>query len=113
MNTNFHLGIQLLAMVPHPVKAVVLLFPISKEYEEKRKEEDAKIAKDGQPAIDPTILWIKQTVRPCLQLEISCTHAFYRLEMPAGPWVSFMLWRMCVSSLSTSMPQLMPVYSQT
>ena len=52
----------MLAMVPHPVKAVVLLFPISKEYEEKRKEEDAKIAKDGQPAIDPTILWIKQTV---------------------------------------------------
>lgn len=49
-------------MVPQPVKAVVLLFPISKEYEEKRKAEDAKIAKEGQNPIDPTIIWIKQTV---------------------------------------------------
>lgn len=50
-------------MVPQPVKAVVLLFPISEAYEKARKEEDAKIAKDGQHPIDPTILWIKQTVR--------------------------------------------------
>ena len=50
-------------MVPQPVKAVVLLFPISKEYEEKRKAEDARIAKEGQHPIDNTIVWIKQTVR--------------------------------------------------
>lgn len=50
-------------MVPKPVKAVVLLFPISEAYEKKRKEEDARIAKEGQHPIDPTILWIKQTVR--------------------------------------------------
>ncbi|KAI0343185.1 peptidase C12 ubiquitin carboxyl-terminal hydrolase 1 [Trametopsis cervina] len=53
---------ELLAMVPQPVKAVVLLFPIGEEYEKKRKEEDAKIAKEGQFPLDPTILWIKQTI---------------------------------------------------
>ncbi|KAI0791638.1 hypothetical protein BC629DRAFT_1511155 [Irpex lacteus] len=53
---------ELLQMVPQPVKAVVLLFPISEAYEKARKEEDAKIAKDGQHPIDPTILWIKQTI---------------------------------------------------
>ncbi|KAI0704355.1 hypothetical protein BC835DRAFT_1403969 [Cytidiella melzeri] len=53
---------ELLAMVPRPAKAVVLLFPISEAYEKQRKEEDAKIAKDGQHPVDPTILWIKQTI---------------------------------------------------
>ena len=55
--------VQLLAMVPQPVKAVVLLFPISKEYEAKRKAEDERIAREGQHPVDPTIIWIKQTVR--------------------------------------------------
>lgn len=55
--------LQLLSMVSQPVKAVVLLFPISAVLESKRLGEDAKIAKDGQPPIDPTVFWIKQTVR--------------------------------------------------
>ncbi|KIP09982.1 hypothetical protein PHLGIDRAFT_28678 [Phlebiopsis gigantea 11061_1 CR5-6] len=54
---------ELLAMVPQPVKAVVLLFPISKPYEEKRKAEDERIAKEGQHPIDNTILWIRQTIQ--------------------------------------------------
>ncbi|KAH0582649.1 hypothetical protein H2248_010571 [Termitomyces sp. 'cryptogamus'] len=49
-------------MVPQPVKAVVLLFPISEALENKRKEEDEKIKNAGQPHLDPTILWIKQTI---------------------------------------------------
>ena len=57
-------------MVPQPVKAVVLLFPITKEYEAKRKEEDKKIAKEGQHPIDPTLVWIKQTVRGAVLLEM-------------------------------------------
>ncbi|KAK7030738.1 ubiquitin carboxyl-terminal hydrolase [Favolaschia claudopus] len=52
----------LLAMVPQPVKAVVLLFPISKESEARRTKEDSEIATNGQPELDPTILWIKQTI---------------------------------------------------
>jgi len=49
-------------MVPKPVKAVVLLFPIEAEGDKKRKLEDEGIAKEGQPKIDPTIFWVKQTV---------------------------------------------------
>ncbi|TFK65943.1 peptidase C12, ubiquitin carboxyl-terminal hydrolase 1 [Pluteus cervinus] len=52
----------LLAMVPQPVIAVILLFPVSEPLAKARKEEDEQIAKDGQPKIDPTILWIKQTI---------------------------------------------------
>lgn len=49
-------------MVPGPIKAVVLLFPIEPEGEEKRKRDDARIAKEGQPMLDNTVFWVKQTV---------------------------------------------------
>ena len=50
-------------MASQPVRAVILLFPITADSENKKEEEEVKIAKDGQPEIDPTIFWIKQTVR--------------------------------------------------
>ncbi|KAF8074775.1 cysteine proteinase [Lyophyllum atratum] len=53
---------ELLALVNQPVKAVVLLFPITDALEEKRKAEDLKIKNEGQPSLDPTVLWIKQTI---------------------------------------------------
>ena len=49
-------------MVPAPVKALVLLFPIDAEGEQNRKREDARIATEGQPMLDNTIFWVKQTV---------------------------------------------------
>ena len=55
--------VQLLAMVSQPVKAVILLFPITEPYENKRREEDIWIAGSGQHPIDPTVFWMKQTVR--------------------------------------------------
>ncbi|KAJ6591733.1 hypothetical protein DFH09DRAFT_1259295 [Mycena vulgaris] len=58
----FGLDEPLLAMVPQPVKAVVLLFPISPESEAQRKREDEEILSHGQPELDPTIFWIKQTI---------------------------------------------------
>ncbi|KAJ7449549.1 hypothetical protein FB451DRAFT_1287264 [Mycena latifolia] len=61
-NDVFGLDEALLAMVPQPVKAVVLLFPISPESEARRKEEDEEILSKGQPRLDPTIFWIKQTI---------------------------------------------------
>lgn len=48
--------------MPGPVKAVVLLFPIDDEGEARRKEEDERIAREGQPKIDPSIFWVKQKV---------------------------------------------------
>ncbi|KAI8996383.1 peptidase C12, ubiquitin carboxyl-terminal hydrolase [Trametes punicea] len=53
---------ELLSMVTQPVKAVILLFPITEPYEQKRREEDARIAAEGQHPIDPTIFWMKQTI---------------------------------------------------
>jgi hypothetical protein len=58
---------QLLALVPKPVKAIVLLFPIRGKLEELSKEEEAKLKEKGQVPIDPTVFWIKQTVRPSLR----------------------------------------------
>ncbi|KAI5894897.1 peptidase C12, ubiquitin carboxyl-terminal hydrolase 1 [Schizophyllum commune H4-8] len=53
---------ELLGMVPQPVKAVLLLFPISDQLEAKRREEDEKIRTHGPPKVDPTVMWIKQTI---------------------------------------------------
>ncbi|KAI0047231.1 peptidase C12 ubiquitin carboxyl-terminal hydrolase 1 [Auriscalpium vulgare] len=53
---------ELLAMVPRPVKAVILLFPLTGGIDDWRKSEDDRIAAEGQPAIDPTVFWIKQTI---------------------------------------------------
>lgn len=55
---------QLLLLVPRPVKALVLLFPSRGKLEDLSKAEEAKIKEKGQVPIDPTVFWIKQTVRP-------------------------------------------------
>ncbi|KAG5645741.1 hypothetical protein DXG03_005437 [Asterophora parasitica] len=54
---------ELLGLVTQPVKAVLLLFPITEALETKREAEDARLREEGQPLLDPTVLWIKQTVR--------------------------------------------------
>lgn len=52
----------MLALVPRPVNAVLLLFPIEETGEAFRKREDERIAKEGQPKVDDTIFWVKQKV---------------------------------------------------
>jgi len=58
----YGLDSELLAMVSQPVKAIILLFPLSDNLKTKRNEEEAKIATDGQPDVDPNVIWIKQTI---------------------------------------------------
>ncbi|KAH7925754.1 cysteine proteinase [Leucogyrophana mollusca] len=58
----YGLDSELLALVLRPVKAVVLLFPVVGAIAAKRKEEDAEIAAKGQHPVDPTVMWIKQTI---------------------------------------------------
>jgi ubiquitin carboxyl-terminal hydrolase L3 len=53
---------QLLGFVPKPVEAVLLVFPITKEFDAMRKSEDERLQKDGQPHLDPTLFYVKQTV---------------------------------------------------
>jgi ubiquitin carboxyl-terminal hydrolase L3 len=58
-----------LDLVAKPVKAVILLFPIRGILEELRKQEEAKLKEEeGRVPVDPTIFWIKQTVRWSLVL---------------------------------------------
>ncbi|KAJ3539617.1 hypothetical protein NMY22_g4653 [Coprinellus aureogranulatus] len=52
----------LLSIVPQPTKAVILLFPDVPEAKEYQKAEDERIARDGQPHLDPTIYYVKQTI---------------------------------------------------
>nr|GAT42966.1 predicted protein [Mycena chlorophos] len=81
----------LLAMVPQPVKAIVLLFPITPQSESKRKQEDEEIDKNGQPSIDPTLLWIKQTI-PNACGTMGLIHAIANSDVtvsPASPLAKF------------------------
>lgn len=75
---------ELLALVPQPVKAVVLLFPVSAETEAKREEEDEKIEKGGQHAIEPEVLWIKQTISNACGT-IGLLHALANANVPFMP----------------------------
>ncbi|KAF8273126.1 peptidase C12 ubiquitin carboxyl-terminal hydrolase 1 [Lactarius quietus] len=52
----------LLDFVPQPVKALILLFPIRGELKERSEDEEAKFKEKGQVPIDPTVIWIKQTI---------------------------------------------------
>lgn len=54
---------ELLAMVPQPAKAVILLFPLTDDFKKKRDARYAEKLKElGEGHIDPTIIWIKQTI---------------------------------------------------
>ncbi|KAI0788814.1 cysteine proteinase [Abortiporus biennis] len=53
---------ELLAMVPQPAKAVILLFPITDSLDENAKQEDETIATEGQHPVDKTVFWMKQTI---------------------------------------------------
>ncbi|KAH7879112.1 peptidase C12, ubiquitin carboxyl-terminal hydrolase 1 [Lentinula edodes] len=54
---------ELLDMVSKPVKAVLLLFPISKTLEAKRREEDDLIRSEASsPSLFNSVIWIKQTI---------------------------------------------------
>jgi len=54
----------LLDIIPQPAKAVVLLFPVDEDIKKKRDARYAQKLEDvGKGHIDPTIIWIKQTVR--------------------------------------------------
>lgn len=52
---------ELLSMVEQPVKAVILLFPLSDLLEVKRKEEDLRFKAQAQSLLS-SVFWIKQTI---------------------------------------------------
>nr|KAF6428708.1 ubiquitin C-terminal hydrolase L3 [Rousettus aegyptiacus] len=52
---------ELLSMVPRPVCAVLLLFPITEKYEIFRTEEEEKIKSQGQD-VTSSVYFMKQTI---------------------------------------------------
>lgn len=52
---------ELLSLVPRPVCAVLLLFPVTDKYESFRVEEEAKIKAQGQ-AVNPDVYFMRQTI---------------------------------------------------
>ena len=64
----------LLAFVPRPASALLLVFPVSRSYETFRMQEDEKKAEyEGKGAEEP-VLWYKQTIRNACGL-IGLLHA--------------------------------------
>nr|XP_056717856.1 ubiquitin carboxyl-terminal hydrolase isozyme L3 [Euleptes europaea] len=52
---------ELLSMVPRPVCAVLLLFPVTEKYETFRTEEEERIKSQGQE-VKPSVYFMKQTI---------------------------------------------------
>ncbi|KAJ3711185.1 peptidase C12, ubiquitin carboxyl-terminal hydrolase [Lentinula raphanica] len=82
---------ELLAVVPKPVKAVLLLFPISKTLEAKRREDDEKIRSTSQSSLK-NIFWIKQTIsNACgtigLLHALANTNVIYTADSPLGRFI--------------------------
>lgn len=80
----YGLDTELLGMVSQPVKAVILLFPITDVYEQKRREEDDKIAAEGQSELDPTIFWMKQTISNACGT-MALLHGLINSDVTFGP----------------------------
>ncbi|KIO16295.1 hypothetical protein M407DRAFT_12891, partial [Tulasnella calospora MUT 4182] len=54
---------KLLGMVSQPVKALLLIYPITADVEKKRKEDDEKLKQEGvSPNADSTVVWIEQKI---------------------------------------------------
>ena len=52
----------LLAFVPRPAHALLLVFPVSKAYEASREQEDASIPDYSGAGSSEEVLWFKQTI---------------------------------------------------
>ncbi|TCD67604.1 ubiquitinyl hydrolase 1 [Steccherinum ochraceum] len=73
----------LLAMVPRPVKAIILLSPWQPELRGPRDQEDLHIQHHGQYPIDPSVIWIKQTIgNACGTMGV--LHALLNSHIPFG-----------------------------
>ncbi|KAL8291608.1 hypothetical protein RQP46_001866 [Phenoliferia psychrophenolica] len=75
---------ELLAWVKQPVKAVLMLFPITAAYEQHRKEEDAKIAAEGGQDGLEDVLWFPQTIGNACGT-FALIHALGNAGLPLNP----------------------------
>lgn len=79
---------ELLSMVPTPVLAVLMLFPISEQTEEFRRAEQERITRQGQ-AISPDVWFVKQTISNACGT-IGILHAVANNSSALSPQNSFL-----------------------
>jgi hypothetical protein len=65
---------ELLAFVPRPAHALLLVFPVSKSYEDSRRAEDTPLTEYTGSGSDEPVIWFKQTIRNACGL-IGLLHA--------------------------------------
>ena len=85
---------ELLAFIPRPALAVLMVFPVSAVYESQRMAEDAPLPEYAGHGAQEPVLWFKQTIRNACGM-MGLLHA-----VSNGPARSFIR----KSSLSLSLP---------
>ncbi|XP_078258421.1 ubiquitin carboxyl-terminal hydrolase isozyme L3 [Rhinoraja longicauda] len=56
------MDLEILSLVPRPICAILLLFPVTEKYEIYKQQEEAKIKAEGQK-VNPRVYFMKQSIR--------------------------------------------------
>ncbi|KAG8889294.1 hypothetical protein FRB98_005107 [Tulasnella sp. 332] len=93
---------ELLAMVTKPVKAVLMIFPISPQMEQSRRVDDEKMRKDGvSPNVDKYIFFIEQKIGNACGT-IGLLHALLNSDVTINPLSSLAQFQEKCMDLSPS-----------
>lgn len=93
---------ELLGMVSQPVKALLLIYPITADVEKKRKEDDEKLKQEGvSPNADSTVVWIEQKISNACGT-IGLLHALLNSNLTIDPTSPLAIFREKAIPLSPS-----------
>ncbi|GAA5936104.1 hypothetical protein JCM3775_003582 [Rhodotorula graminis] len=96
---------ELLAFVKQPVKAVLMLFPVTKEYEDLRKKQDDDILEDGVEGVED-VIYFKQTIaNACGTFALLHTLANTDVPIKEGPLTE--LFERCIDKSPLERAQLL------
>ncbi|SCZ97787.1 BZ3500_MvSof-1268-A1-R1_Chr7-3g09588 [Microbotryum saponariae] len=101
----YALDAELLGSVKQPVKAVILLFPITEAYEKARLEEDARIEEDGVEQV-ADIIYFKQTIANACGT-FGLLHALANAGVPLEPGYLTKLFEQCKDKTPLERAQLL------
>ncbi|GAA5861868.1 hypothetical protein JCM8547_008580 [Rhodosporidiobolus lusitaniae] len=101
----FGLDSELLEWVKQPVKAVLMLFPVTESYEKMRKEQDEKVLEDGVEGVED-VIYFKQTIaNACGTFALLHTLANVDVPISEGPLTE--LFARCVDKTPLERAQLL------
>ncbi|KDE02285.1 hypothetical protein MVLG_07145 [Microbotryum lychnidis-dioicae p1A1 Lamole] len=114
----YGLDAEVLGWVKQPVKAAILLFPITEAYEKVRREEDVRIEEDGVEQV-ADIIYFKQTIANACGT-FGLLHALANAGVPLEPGYLTKLFEQCKdktplerAQLLTATDELERVHTQT